>query len=112
MADTKKKVAILSNITVDLIIGKLSKKYDFYQPEGFDAWVQDVINPASGLYKECVDAVVVLLDGTEVRGWKNVEEDQNNGYWEKGMTSIPLVAYQLNDQTTHRMVRKHFGYKD
>lgn len=44
--------------------------------------------------------------------WKNVEKDQNDGYWEKGMTSIPLVAYQLNDQTTHRMVRKHFGYKD
>lgn len=44
--------------------------------------------------------------------WKNVEKDQNDGYWEKGMTSIPLVAYQLNDQTTHKMVRKHFGYKD
>lgn len=44
--------------------------------------------------------------------WKSYVEDQNDGYWEKGMTSIPLVAYMLNDPTTHRKVRQHFGYKD
>ncbi len=44
--------------------------------------------------------------------WKNYVEDKIDGYWEKGMTSIPLVAYQLNDQTTHKKVRQHFGYKD
>ena len=44
--------------------------------------------------------------------WKNYVEEQSNGYWEKGMTSIPLVAYMLNDPTTHRKVRQHFGYKD
>lgn len=44
--------------------------------------------------------------------WKSYVEDQSDGYWEKGMTSIPLVAYMLNDPTTHRKVRQHFGYKD
>lgn len=44
--------------------------------------------------------------------WKNYVKDKKDGYWEKGMTSIPLVAYQLNDQTTHKKVRLHFGYKD
>ena len=44
--------------------------------------------------------------------WKNYVEDQSDGYWEKGMTSIPLVAYMLNDPTTHRKVRQHFGYKE
>ena len=44
--------------------------------------------------------------------WKNFVEDQNEGYWEKGMTSVPLVAYMLTDQTTHKKVRQHFGYKD
>ena len=44
--------------------------------------------------------------------WKSYVEDQNDGYWEKGLTSIPLVAYMLNDPTTHRKVRQHFGYKD
>ena len=43
--------------------------------------------------------------------WKSYVDDQNDGYWEKGMTSVPLVAYMLNDQTTHKKVRQHFGYK-
>lgn len=74
MSDSKKKIALLSNITVDLVVGKLRRKYSFYQPEGFDTWVQEVINPMAGLYKENLDAVVVLLDGTEAREWKNAEE--------------------------------------
>lgn len=74
MSDSKKKIALLSNITVDLVVGKLRRKYSFYQPEGFDTWVQEVINPMAGLYKENLDAVVILLDGTEAREWKNAEE--------------------------------------
>ena len=31
------------------------------------------------------------------------------GYWEKGMTSVPLVAYVPTDGTTHDMVLKHFS---
>ena len=38
--------------------------------------------------------------------------DINDGYWEKGMTTVPLVAYMLNDRTTHQKVREHFGYTD
>ncbi len=43
--------------------------------------------------------------------WKSYVENPADGYWEKGMTSVPLVAYMLNDQTTHKKVRQHFGYK-
>ena len=92
MADTKKKVALLSNVTVDLVVAKLRKKYDFYLPEGFDTWVQEVINPASGLYTESLDAVVVLLDGTEARSWKNVEEgNERVTLWKQALTA--LVKY-------------------
>lgn len=74
MVDSKKKVALLSNVTVDLLVNKLHRKYDFYLPEGFDTWVQEVINPTSGLYNSFIDSVIVLLDGTEARSWKNAEE--------------------------------------
>lgn len=40
--------------------------------------------------------------------WKRYVEDERDGYWEKGMKSIPLVAYRLNDKTTYEMVRRHF----
>lgn len=32
-----------------------------------------------------------------------------DGYWEKGMTSIPMVAYTMTDETTHNKVLKHFN---
>ena len=85
----KKKIALLSNITVDLIVAKLRRKYDFYTPEGFDAWVQDVINPESELYREKLDAVVVLLDGTEARSWKTVEEGYERlGLWKQAISGL------------------------
>ena len=42
--------------------------------------------------------------------WKKYVTDINNGYWEKGMTTVPLVAYMLSDKTTHQKVKEHFGY--
>ncbi len=74
MADKKKKIVLLSNIAADLLAAKLHKKYEFYLPEGFDTWVQESVNPASGLYSGHFDTVVVLLDGTESRAWKSEEE--------------------------------------
>lgn len=89
MSDSKKKVALLSNVTVDLIINKLRKKYDFYQSEGFDTWVQEVINPLSGFYSQNFDAVIVLLDGTEARGWKNAGEGAERiGLWKKALNAL------------------------
>lgn len=31
------------------------------------------------------------------------------GFWEKGMTSLPMVAYLMNDSTTHDKVLQHFS---
>lgn len=85
----KKRIALLSNITVDLIIAKLRRKYEFYIPEGFDTWVQEVINPASALYREPFEAVVVLLDGTEARGWKSIEEGQERvTLWKQALSAL------------------------
>ena len=89
MSDSKKRIALLSNITVDLVISKLRRRYDFYQPEGFDTWVQEVINPASGLYSQNFDAVIVLLDGTESRGWKTIDEGTERvGLWKQALNAL------------------------
>mgnify|MGYP002509773846 CR=1 FL=1 len=89
MSDSKKRIALLSNVMVDLIIGKLCRKYDFYQPEGYDTWVQEVINPAAGLYSFDADAAVILLDGTETRSWKGVEEGARRiGLWKQAVSTL------------------------
>ncbi|MBD5460744.1 MAG: DUF262 domain-containing protein [Lachnospiraceae bacterium] len=41
--------------------------------------------------------------------WKKYVSDQSEGYWEKGMTSVPLVAYMLSDKSTYRKVQEHFA---
>ena len=71
---SKRKIAILSNVTVDLIKQKLKKEYEVYVPQGFDTWIQEIINPDSNLYEEEKDAIIVFIDGTEARNWKSVEE--------------------------------------
>lgn len=89
MDDSKKKIALLSNVTVDLIAGKLRKKFDFYLPEGFDTWVQEAVNPAAGLYSEKPDAVIVLLDGTEARAWKSAEEGTERiTLWKQALAAL------------------------
>jgi len=89
MSNSKKKIALLSNITIDLIINKLCRKHEFYRPEGFDTWVQEVINPASGLHHYGADTVVVLLDGTEARSWKNIEEGEGRiTLWKQALNTL------------------------
>ena len=84
-----KKAALLSNITADLIAARLRKKYTFYLPQGFDTWIQEAINPTSGLYAESVDAVIVLLDGTEARSWKSHAEGMERiSLWKQALTAL------------------------
>lgn len=101
---TKKKIALLSNVTVDLLIGKLRRQYDFYIPEGFDTWVQEIINPASELYGGSVDAIVVLLDGTEARSWRSIDEAKERiSLWKQAVvtlcnkiTSVPVFISTID----------------
>lgn len=55
------RLALLSNVTVDLLAGMVKKTNEVYLPAGFDTWQQEMIAPASGLYEYRPEAVVVLL---------------------------------------------------
>jgi uncharacterized protein with ParB-like and HNH nuclease domain len=44
--------------------------------------------------------------------WKKFTTDPTDGYWEKGMTSVPLVAYKANDKTIYKKVKDHFNFDD
>lgn len=57
--------------------------------------------------KNKLDLDKELFIGVE---WIKFVDDEEQGYWEKGLVSVPLVAYMLSDETTHRKVQEHFGY--
>lgn len=77
----KHKISILSNIMVGLIEQKLKKKYDVYVPSGFNAWISEVINVNSNLYNVTLDAIFVILDGTEFRNWTFEESLETINMW-------------------------------
>ena len=56
----KRKIALLSNVTADMVAQKLRREYEVYIPDGFDMWISDVLNTASGLYTSSPEAVIVL----------------------------------------------------
>ena len=85
----KRKVALLSNVTVNLIASRLSEQYEFYLPEGFDTWVQEVVKPSSGIYGREIDAIIVLLDGMETCSWKNTEEAEGRiTIWKQALSAL------------------------
>ena len=44
--------------------------------------------------------------------WYAFVDDQNNGYSDKSLTTVPLVAYTATDKSTYKKVRVHFGYTE
>lgn len=86
---SKKRIALLANITADLIAAGLKKKYDVYIPEGYDTWMQEILDSESGIYRDSFDAVILLLDMTETRSWKDqdgVEERLSS--WEQAVQAL------------------------
>lgn len=70
---SKRSIALLSNVTLDMVAHKLKKQYDVYIPNGFDMWISDVMNMSSHFYTGEYDAVFVLLDGIEIQSMKNID---------------------------------------
>lgn len=81
----KKTIGILSNVTIDMIAAKLRDKYNVYIPCGYDAWISEVFDWGAPLYTQNLDAVFLLLDGTECRSWKDVSlAAEHIILWEQG----------------------------
>ena len=40
--------------------------------------------------------------------WKYAVDNEADGYWVKGMRSLPMCAYKNSDRTTHDMVQRYF----
>ena len=66
------RLALLSNVTVDLLAGMVKKTNEVYLSAGFDTWQQEMIMPSSGLYAYKPEAVVIVIHAGAIE-WKNRE---------------------------------------
>ena len=55
------RIALLSNITADLLADTIRKTDEVYVPAGFDTWQQEIMTSNSGLYEFEPESVVVLI---------------------------------------------------
>ncbi len=67
------KIALLSNVTVDLLADSLREQADVYLAAGFDTWQQEMILSSSGLYEYKPDSVAVLIHA-DAYAWGDVEK--------------------------------------
>jgi len=58
------KIAILSNVNLDLLIQALSKHNEVYHQAGYGQWIQEAINPSDHLRSFNPEAIFILLDGS------------------------------------------------
>ena len=70
------RIAVLSNVTIELVLSELKKEFSLYIPAGFDTWQQEVYNHDSGLYQFAPDMICVIL---YIDAY-----DEDWLYWEKG----------------------------
>ncbi len=55
------KIAILTNVTTEILAVKLKNRFDVYQPSGFNTWQQEVLDGSAGLFRFKADMVFVIL---------------------------------------------------
>lgn len=89
----KYKVAILSNVTIDLIAAQLKRNFDVYTPGGFDNWIQEAMNSDSEMYRFEPNIIFLLLDGIECRTWSEGECENRIAEWKIGINSL-VVNYK------------------
>lgn len=88
------KLALLSNVTIDLLAGMLKKNVDVYLSAGFDTWQQEMIMPTSRLYDYAPNAVALLLYAD---AYENVWDSMDSGCQviDEWMQAIQTLATKL-----------------
>lgn len=89
----RKRIALLSNVMAELFRHRLKRHYDVYIPEGYNTWMQEVLNPQSGLYEYHPEAVFLLLDSTEFRNQNKETIEEKIVLWEQ---TVDVLAMRLS----------------
>ena len=105
------RVALLSNVTVDLLAGMLKKSADVYLSAGFDTWQQEMIMPSSGLYEFKPEAVVMLFHAGAYE-WSDLESgvhmvDEWCGAFSALTSNLPGVPVFISSLDIS--IKAHYG---
>ncbi len=89
----KMKIAVLSNVTVDLLLAGFQGE-DLYTPAGFNTWQQEIASSTSGIYSCGAEIVFILLyPGTFRKEWE--AEDTAKEKADDWLRSIRLLVSKM-----------------
>lgn len=116
-----KRLAFLSNITIELLAAKMRKQYEVYLPTGYDTWIQEVLTAESVLNKEQFDVIFLILDGTEARDWQDVEFGRERiESWKKALeilvgnktaTPIFVSSIDIRENRIKALSERYYRYE-
>lgn len=58
------RLALLSNVTIEVLAGMLGKEHALWMPSGFGAWMETALDPPDGLRTFAPEAIFLLLDSS------------------------------------------------
>lgn len=79
-------IALLSNITTDMIKLKLSKNFEVYTPSGFNGWISDVYNSDSFIYDKACEAIIILLDSSTFSEYEVIKDELK--IWQEAINNL------------------------
>lgn len=88
------KIAILSNVTVEVLAGMLKKEHSVWLAPGFGAWMETALNPPEDLRTFQPEAVYILLDRhfKDSRAWKSSDISAARASLSVAFPKIPVVV--------------------
>ena len=106
------KIALLGNVTLDFLAQDFRRAgHDVYVPSGFDAWHQEVLDPASGLHAFAPEAVLLVMDGGVPKGDTEILNAlaharvvvpdlatlaaETPGFWDERMRKLAAMPFSL-----------------
>lgn len=57
------KIAVLSNVNMNILIKKLKRSIDAYEAQGYGNYLEELLNEKSGLHEYDPDYIFILMDG-------------------------------------------------
>ena len=68
------KIAVISNVTMNMVTDNLKKRFEVYSPTGYNTWQMEAADKSSGLYVYSPSAVFIVLYADKFDNeWQTIE---------------------------------------
>jgi len=90
------RIALLSNVTIEVLAGMLKQEHSVWTPSGFGAWMETALNPPEGLKSFGPEAIFLLLDESH-SAVEDVAKARAKSALEAAFAAAMVIPLDLDD---------------